>query len=120
MISNELRIGNWLNDFAMEPHQVIRLTKDKTILETAIPLTEEWLIKFGFNERADILKNKYYVLGIESDYGSELIASKNKESILCVYLTDCDGGNVGIEKKYVHQLQNLYYCLCGEELTLNT
>ena len=61
-----------------------------------IPLTEEWLLKFGFRE-----SNKYlfkYKLGLK----------KRGDN----YFYD----NISI--KHVHQLQNLYFALTGEELTL--
>jgi len=70
-----------------------------------IPLTEEWVLKLGF-------KNKtIYIKGI------------------CLYLVNegMSGGfqdneygiNEYVDIKYVHQLQNLYFALTGEELTLN-
>ena len=63
-----------------------------------IPLTEEWLLKFGFDKdiftcgyKADIVKGILYL-----DYGE-------------IELT---------EVKHVHQLQNLYFALTGEELKI--
>jgi hypothetical protein len=85
-----------------------------------IPLTEEWLLKFGFKRR------KY-----ENSYWFE--KSKNKLLFLsndinpnkgCAYSTKLDhiflhDGPSNIKKvKYVHQLQNLYFALTGNELKL--
>jgi hypothetical protein len=61
-----------------------------------IPLTEEWLLKFGF-EKTDINTWGNKVIGIFFD---GKIGSYN----ICNF-------------KYVHQLQNLYFALCREELT---
>jgi len=83
-----------------------------------IPLTEEWLLKFGFDERIDILKDKYFELGIDAEYGASFVASKNEKGLWEVYLTDCDGGKIGDSKTYIHQFQNLYFALTGEELTI--
>ena len=58
----------------------------------SIPLTEEWLLRFGF-------ESKNPVLFTNSDGDS-------------FYLDDT-------KIKHVHQLQNLYFALTGEELTYN-
>lgn len=105
MKATELRIGNWVNDFAMESHQVIHLTKDKIILETPIPLTEEWLLKFGFkHDGYDYwnARDEYFEL---AQYPTYFMHSIN-----------CHEYDDGVEIKYVHQLQNLYFALTGKEL----
>lgn len=74
-----------------------------------IPLTEEWLLKFGFEKkpmygkhnRYFFIKNKLYYC--QHDFYS-FVYSNNSLEIK--------------EPKYVHQLQNLYFALTGEELTL--
>lgn len=74
-----------------------------------IPLTEEWLIKFGFNKTVDHPRRKLY----EHDDICPLWFS-DKQGI-----TDFYASGVRIsECKYVHQLQNLYFALTGEELTI--
>lgn len=79
-----------------------------------IPLTEEWLLKFGFDK---------------STFGSiPMFFSKNDSfSYIQEQAYGCNG-NYGyclndekmwfLEIKYVHQLQNLYFALTGEELIL--
>lgn len=69
-----------------------------------IPLTDEWLVRFGFEK---ISKNQ------------ELIFNKVRicETVhkgLCWVDNDIDF----IQIKHVHQLQNLYFALTGEELKL--
>jgi hypothetical protein len=75
-----------------------------------IPLTEEWLIKLGFEKLTnsnDGFKNTTYTY--------------TKGISFIVYF---DGVRLstnfwmGNEKHYVHQLQNLFYVLSGEELTI--
>jgi len=69
-----------------------------------IPLTEEWLLKFGFEIKQGRFGNEYW--------GKiNLYTSSDKKIVFCF-----DGYLKGI--KYVHQLQNLYFALTGNELTL--
>lgn len=63
-----------------------------------IPLTDEWLWKFG------IYEYPYKVLG-------GVIKVRNG-----VYFFKCNG--VDIEIKYVHTFQNFIFALTGEELTI--
>lgn len=78
-----------------------------------IPLTEKWLIKFGFEkddsgvemndpDYCDWYQKEFPIIG-------ELCQSSDKS-----YLFDTETDTLRI--KYVHQLQNLYFALCGEEL----
>lgn len=76
-----------------------------------IPLTEEWLLKMGFSK---ITFNH-----------STLIEYDLKESDLDVIYFDPEKPDNGFYwgswkggVNYVHQLQNLYFALTGEELTL--
>jgi hypothetical protein len=80
-------------------------------LNRPIPLTPEILLEMGFEKP----ENNWMKLQICNDWtylfwnklaGFEL--SVNKHSVVLPHI------------KYVHSLQNLYYALTGEELTLNT
>jgi hypothetical protein len=63
-----------------------------------IPLTEEWLLKFGFEKSSKhIFKKDGFLISLDI--------------VFEVFL-----GNIVVEIKYVHQLQNLFYCLSGKEL----
>lgn len=84
-----------------------------------IPLTEEWLLNFGFeltNDEGDV---KYYDFINNSDYSivfdhSEIALHYNtKNGYYCIMYDDD-------KLKHVHQLQNLYFCLVGKELTQQT
>lgn len=82
---------------------------------TPIPLTEEWLLKFGFNN----INSKEYGIKCGSCWMS-LSNPKNMGEWQDYYCWIFDRFKF-IELKYVHQLQNLYFALTGEELTiLNT
>lgn len=113
MKANELRIGNYLKwKDESQIAQIRYILKEAIGLEDdipsdlatdldffePIPLTEEWLLKFGFRE-----SNKYlvkYRLGLK----------KRGDN----YFYD----NISIQ--YVHSLQNLYFALTDEELTIKT
>jgi len=85
----------------------------------AIPLTEEWLLRFGFNkpeclESADIRLDRQVGSRYRNDLGEKdyfYVISSEVDEYSCYYY-------VTKEVKWVHQLQNLYYCLTGEELVL--
>ena len=101
MDCKELRIGNWVY-FKLDDEYI---QFDYSMLEWdnandihAIPLTEEWLVKFGF---VDNCKNGYEIVNHNPGY----------------YFLDNEGGFINdCPILYVHQLQNLYFALTGEEL----
>ena len=133
MEAKELRIGNLLYlafakknvvvfgidviEISEITHNLIRFkdginfSVSKIELFEPILLTEEWLLKFGF-EKSNLdednawLELKYRYLKFSSDESVEfkkVYLTINKMDIIC---------------KYVHQLQNLYFALTGEELTI--
>lgn len=120
MHANELRIGNWIKDTAPAntAYQVTSITDEviectgMTIWEIGfrdehyIPLTEEWLLKFGFKglEYWTDMKTGWFTID-ERDGFYKLSYSDN---------------NIGNQFQYVHQLQNLYFALTGTELKLIT
>ncbi len=71
-----------------------------------IPLTEEWLAKLGF-EKIENPNNTGTFLWTINEIG--FIQS---DKFYCASIDSL------IEIQYVHQLQNLYFALTGEELTL--
>jgi hypothetical protein len=71
-----------------------------------ILLTEEWLLKFGFASNPYQDRYEKGVLHIECD------KTKGYLQLWCEQLPQA------IFIKYVHQLQNLYFALTGEELQL--
>jgi hypothetical protein len=73
-----------------------------------IPITEEWLLKAGFEKH---LNGDYYRLKAELCIG----AWSDKFSIYLPYY-HLDTYTGGISVKYVHTLQNLYFTLTGTEI----
>lgn len=73
-----------------------------------IYLTEEWLLKFGFEDACNGF-NDYC-----NDRFTICVEKVNGETIITMYIADCVINTI----KYVHQLQNLYFALTGEELTI--
>ena len=76
----------------------------------SIPLTEEWLLKFGFIKKYQTFEFK----GLNID-GTVVHFSFDKWR--SEYdIENCDFTEIPAECKYVHQLQNLYFALTNEEL----
>jgi hypothetical protein len=108
MKPNELRIGNLVIN--REDYDVFEITEgweiDNIGLYEPIPLTEEWLLKFGLTKEKDRSMGFNYT-------------NNSKKFKLVMYK-----GNYGVKRsnyyktEYIHQLQNLYFALTGEELTI--
>ena len=116
MKATELRLGNWVeqpNDGVTRVTAVLNDLQIKT--ETGyvdkycrpIPLTEEWLLKFGFD------------LDIEDDgfqKGKYKVSVSDEGCLFFIYIGYYPEEIA--EFKYVHQLQNLYFALTSEELEI--
>ena len=121
MKANELRIGNWVN-VTDKDYQVTQILERGVNcghigamydLVKPIPLTDEWLLKFGYTNT-----NEEYLTGTLWRKGDDvhlpiLIDKRGVVGILIYgsfkYL------EAGIS---VHRLQNLYFAITGEELTI--
>jgi hypothetical protein len=68
-----------------------------------IPLNEEWLLKLGFDDFGFRRFEKGDFNILKTDLGGFIL----------------DTGGIEPYFEHVHQLQNLYYALKGEELTIN-
>jgi hypothetical protein len=120
MKASELRIGNYVYDTLgkvnrIDLEAITYIVKEPRNQVKPIPLTEEWLLKLGFKQCGyEMLSWKHETLlpsfdldGInwadfdEPDY--QFLNYKVADEILRI--------------DYVHQLQNLYFTLTGEELT---
>lgn len=118
--AQELRIGNLIfndRDEVIEVEQIQYMDDDvpykKELGEFAvnqiaitiykgIPITEEWLSKFGFEKKGPFKWDK-----------DEL------SNYVMKYPNACRYGDDQVNLLYVHQLQNLCFALTGEELTLS-
>jgi hypothetical protein len=118
MKTNELRIGNYLN--GKQGHVIVSEIRtnnsvkihDNTsrfyvgICLIPIKITTEWLLKLGFKY------NNYEELYQKNIFDIDIIYD-----VYChFYMNEYGDWYRNIE--YVHQLQNLYFALTGEELTV--
>lgn len=124
MTASELRLGNFVL-YASEGKQfkVCELSHggievngegEITWIEIeefeGIPLTEEWLLKFGFQIK-DIAN--YVTIDFTTYEKGKFLIGDNWEIEY-----DGDRLTLGYDIKYVHNLQNVFYALTGQELTL--
>jgi len=130
MKANELRIGNWVNGNrpyqvninVIATHEIERKFKGRNYCEP-IPLTEEWLVKFGF-ERSEhcnmfnaydfVLKTNCCLFSYTSSDFSLGIAPSKRVLDSCDFIAPIHSSII-----HVHQLQNLFHALTGTELILS-
>jgi len=120
MKAEELRIGNYVLDEDREISKIEQISSDNIHKFTLvsgdainiypsniypIPLTEEILLKCGIVNGEIEIKGR--VVEIYQHFGDDKIWFFNIEH------------NLTVEINYLHQLQNIFYCLTGEELTIN-
>ena len=133
MTAVELRIGN-LVDLGNRIAKVIEINHLACVVvdleETQdtiedydrtkpIPLTEEWLLKFGF-ELEHEFTNAYKLYTTKHPYDCSNITYSINEKMLRFSNGENKGSTLIPHIKYVHQLQNLYFALTGEELTFKS
>ncbi len=131
MKENELRIGNYIYTTRLnldhdvftdndKDYRVVSVSAiDNSVLRDSsgywydieyfkpIPLTEEWLLKFGFVKMDE--KHNFFIHGYQINFK---VDKKMK------WVAWCNTVLTNVEIKYVHQLQNLYFALTNEELTI--
>lgn len=118
MITNhkELRSGNWVlcNEEPLEltPKYIYDVSMNyNPLIVEPIPLSPEILERCGFSRTINNKDSGYSQYGLNIN-GLDLMFSVEcngqPEFYLCM---------VGVDLLYLHQLQNLYWCLVGEELT---
>lgn len=118
---NELRIGNYiLHEPTIDDWEEIIVTLHSLLQVDispesycGIPLTEEWLVKFGFS----FSNNDKYKWWKGKGRGMSLFKGLTESTKDWFYYFDTYS-NRGKRIKSVHQLQNLYFALTGEELEL--
>jgi hypothetical protein len=117
MEAKELKIGNYLLKATNDDYFEVNL-KDLKIINTGesksrpIPLTEEWLLKFGFSKRESFSYSEWY-MGINPVTRDWMFDITWIEGYDYPFYRN---GHFSI--KYIHQLQNLYFALTGTELTI--
>ena len=109
MKASELRIGNWvqLGETTVQVDIITIYEPDNKLVSKSepIPLTEEWLLEFKAKQFGSAFKLQKGVKGItiRRHPNGFFLSWPNRFTKL----------------EYVHQLQNLYFALTGEELTLS-
>lgn len=113
--------GDWVT-YVTGHHANYKTEKNRAGLEAMmiyvepIPLTASWLEKFGFVKNISdgiwwINKHKYQQITI--------IPPNNEDGFFSPAVRDNHQGAFGLYGiKYVHQLQNLFYALTGDELEM--
>jgi hypothetical protein len=109
----ELRIGNFI--YCNATHRVVKANwvhADFKDLDP-IPLTAEWLVSLGFEVYDRGGPGRFYKDGY--------IIDPNDSSSIYPYnlLTIHEDGVLSLKSlRYIHELQNLFFALADEELTL--
>jgi hypothetical protein len=137
--AKDLRIGNWVESYLppqisewieveVSPHTLIKM-RDHEMKHgfRPIPLTEDWSVKFGLYNNLKLNYNKRQ--GVEYRFSKKKLGTYiikryyNNSLYKMQFVYDDKHNNIPNEQiwvniKYVHQLQNLYFALTGEELTI--
>jgi hypothetical protein len=114
MKANELRIGNFYEIDQYPDDRIITQIEDGIDIDqcgklnaSPIPITKEWLLKFGFVKVKDdifrLLEDDIIICTVSKIGPDEFEYEQLKVR--------------GIYVQFVHQLQNLRFALTGEELT---
>jgi hypothetical protein len=119
MKASELRIGNLVNDYQFKKPLKVTIGVLEEIengmdFYEPIPLTEEWLVKFGFEEYDRMGDNIFFAFKKEDNFKFNLHLFFLELSVSFYGLN----WERAIKLKYVHQLQNLYFAITGEELSI--
>lgn len=121
MKSNELRIGNYV-ELRGEIAPVIKITNGRVEINginkylhdigllDPIPLTEEWLIKFGFEK---IGLNYRLLIDFKNGFKELVLYFNTREQKFFV-----KANNYLVEILYIHKLQNFTFETMDKELIL--
>lgn len=123
MKASELRLGNWVNNNPRDGVITV-FSNDKCVIRhkagidrafieelQPIPLTKEWLLNLGFKKDVDgsFMKNDISIF-LDKRFKTNLFLQENQDNFKW-FSYEC-------KIQYVHQLQNLYFALTGDELII--
>jgi hypothetical protein len=137
---NDLRIGNWVkvNDpiFGVNTYKVATI-RDNGIITLSdniscsidniepIELTEEVLTKIGFKKERQLISTRFYLdyeIDVDNIISVKYVVYSNSLPLLKITTSQIENYECfefikrGI--KYLHELQNTYFNLSGEELNI--
>jgi hypothetical protein len=119
MKATELRIGNYVFDNLGGILKIKGVNTESDLSHIKpIPLTEEWMIDFGM-DYTDGFSNSRKLCLNKHEFDCSVLTYSEKEGLLRFSNGEQNGTSLIPHVKYVHQLQNLYFALTGQELTLN-
>ncbi len=123
--AKDLRIGNYvlcngLRTIVNESIMISIIQKDIQWTIEPIELTEEWLLKFGFEfikfkDSSNCCGGGYFYDSLDKDVFRFKILENGKFKIIWYNLNGVRINSMSIN--YVHQMQNIYYALTKKELT---
>jgi len=127
MKANEMRIGNLVKlldgtiftiGSIEEKGFTVQNEEENTWIEAeefeSIPLTEEWLLKFGFKYDTD--NDKLLKFLPIHEFCTDRLSFRKSEGHICLQVEQYR--TLTKHVKHVHQLQNLYFALTGAEITI--
>ena len=127
----ELRIGNWVMSVYMPYGHEQGSNYEKVTANTihslgnelytsfkhyGIPLTPDILEKCGFEWETS--EKKHLCHNGDGDISFSFTAEQIKEGMIYCYCDNYFKAAWEVKVKYLHQLQNLYFALCGKELEI--
>lgn len=123
----DLRIGNYISPLGIGYTKVEGFCIWDNLIQSSdfaergiedfepIQLTEEWLLKFGFEKEIDKLS-----ISIYDNICISFFCYEHDDDFITLTNLNLEGNNVIHNElkniKYIHQLQNLYFALTGKEL----
>jgi len=119
--STELRLGNlFIEENSNKIIEVIGLEKDRVVFSgmfldkwqaKPIPLTEEWLVKFGFRKNQNSEKYFLPIPNIKCEIHAERF-----RGVIVLEIHNHVMPIIPETESSVHGLQNLYFALTGKEI----
>jgi len=109
---NDLKIGNWVSIPGKGFTQIVAAKDiDKVIKQGAepIPTTAELVIALGFSQRGE---SELYEIA-----ASNFVYHVGVKRIMIYHPGNMYTHWLGSHIDYVHQLQNIFYCIVGYDLT---
>lgn len=124
MKSTELRLGNFIQNKVNKEIEVVTRVGTTNLVSTdrndggpdyyweGIPITEEWLFKFGFHQ--------LYFVDLKTDsYRKDSIFLNKVGGDHSIYQLSIGNTMFQVFPKHIHRLQNIYHAIEEKELILN-